>query len=134
MEARKVIEINLKHLPLPCPLNQLYRSVQICVKGRMINKSILSARARRCRDALCLAITMQLRSRPRLNRPCTLSYSITKPDKRVRDIDAYNKQLLDCLEASGVVMNDSVITMSNAEMMPVPKRPGWIDLVLQELP
>ncbi len=130
-----MIEIQLKRLPLPCMLNQMYRALPIRLKsGRTITKSVLSAKARRCKEALCLAIILQLKGRPMIGRPCSLSISVTPPDKRPRDLDGYWKQLKDSLQAAGVVADDKFIVQESGEMMPTSCRPGWVDVTVQELP
>jgi len=128
------MEITLKNLPLPCLLNQMYRAIPIRVGKRTVMKNILSSKARKCREHLCWAITQQLRARPMINRPCILSCSFTPPDRRKRDADGYMKQLQDSLQAAGVVTDDSLFVNIHAEMMPTPKRPGWCDVTIQEIP
>ncbi len=129
-----MIEISLKRLPLPCPINQLYRAITIKVRGKLINKSTLSARARKLKRELCTAIVIQLRARPMIDRPCSLTASFTPPDCRRRDADGYIKQLQDALEDCGVVTDDSLFVQVNLEMMPTPQRPGWCDVTVSELP
>lgn len=134
----QVIAVTLKGLPLPCPLNALYRAIPVRVGkfGRAIaHKMVTSKRGRLCKEELVAAIRRQLSGNgPGLNRPCQLTYSIVAPDRRPRDVDCYEKQLLDCLQLSGVVADDVHIKQISKEMMPYTKRPGWIDLQLIELP
>jgi len=133
-----MIEISLKRLPLPCMLNQMYRAIPMTIKRGSrpvtISKTVLSAKSRKLKAALCMAITLQLKARPMLDRPCSISISVTPPDCRKRDVDGYFKSLLDSLQAAGVVKDDSLFVQVSGEMMPCPKRPGWCDVTVTELP
>lgn len=139
MHSAAPIVVALRRLPLPCPLNALYMSIPIRVRAgsgsRIVQKLVATTRARKCKLAVIAAIRAQLGGDgPRIDRPCTLSYTVTIPDRRKRDLDCYEKQLLDCLQAAGVVADDARIVQISKEMMPEPKRPGWIDLEVSALP
>lgn len=128
---RGVQVITLRNLPLPCPANRLYRAFM--GPGMKWPRQILSSEARKKRAAVCAAIVAQLRGRPMLTEPMSLHYTITARDRRMPDVDAFEKSILDCLQHAGVVANDRVICHVTKELMPAPQMPGWIDLTLTEV-
>ncbi len=130
-----MIEIRFTKLPLPCPANRLH-GVMVVRKGkRMIPMKVLTKEARIKRDLLVVEILRQMKgTRPLLDKPVTVSFSVTPRDRRTPDWDAYTKQLCDCLEHAGVVVNDKLICMGTGERLPTAQHPGWIDLTLQEIP
>lgn len=119
-------------VPLPCPTNSLY--VPFMGKGMKYPRTILSARARQKRDIVCAYLIKHFGGKmPRITFPVSLHYTIIPRDKRTPDADAYEKQLLDCLQHAGVVANDKLICHVTKELLPTPCVPGWIDLTLTEV-
>jgi Holliday junction resolvase RusA-like endonuclease len=128
-----MIELRFTKLPLPCPTNQLYRA--FLGKGMKFPRTILSQRARKLRQVVVGSLLAQLKGRrPALSTACSIDYVVTFPDKRPRDIDCYEKQLLDCLQHAGVISNDKIVAQISKQSVPQAQRPGWIDLTLRELP
>lgn len=127
-----MIEISMKGVPLPCPSNRLYRAFM--GKGMKFPRQILSAEARKKRTAVCVFMRARCGGAIQLTCAMSLHYIITPRDRRTPDIDAYEKSLLDCLQHSGVIVNDKQIVQITKEIMPIPHVPGWIDLTLVEVP
>lgn len=71
---------------------------------------------------------------PAITTPCSLTWTITFPDHRKRDGQNFLEHLADCLQAANVVSDDNLIVHEVMEVMPIPKRPGWIDLEIVALP
>lgn len=125
--------IHLRRLPLPCPLNRLYRALPIHVRGRTFSKQVLSKQARIRRDALIAAILKQLGGRPvAMTGPIQVSYTVSPRDRRTPDIDAFEKQLLDCLALAGVYANDKQVAHVAKERLS-PEFPGFIDVQISEV-
>ncbi len=119
---------------LPCPMNQLYRAFM--GPGMKFPRTIMSAKGRKHKQQIVTELLIQIQgcAKPAITKPCTMDYMITFPDKRARDIDCYEKQLLDSLQAAGVVANDKLIVQINKQTHPVASRPGGITMTLRELP
>jgi Holliday junction resolvase RusA-like endonuclease len=113
-------------LSLPVTLNRKFMAA-----GRRI---VNSPDSRKREAQLVGEIYDQLGGRPEpLEGPVACSYTITPRSKRIPDIDAYEKQLLDVLEKAGVVTNDKNVVMVSKERLP-PRHPGGIHLTLWEIP
>lgn len=100
-------------------------------------RTILSAKGRKLKQLVVTELRIQLNkilTRPVITKPCSMDYMITFPDKRPRDIDCYEKQLLDSLQAAGAIANDKLIVQITKQSHPVTSRPGGITMTLQELP
>ncbi len=120
-------------IPLPCPSNQLYRAFM--GPGMKHPRTIMSARGRTLKASVIGSLLEQIKGhRPLITVPCCLDYLVTFPDKRPRDLDCYEKSLLDCLQAAGVVSNDRLFVQITKQSHPVPSRPGGITMTLRELP
>lgn len=129
-------------LPLPCPLNRLYRAMTytdrngrpVMKHGRVLAKQILSKRARDLRELVIAAIWKQLGGRPQpLNGDVQMAYTVTPRDRRTPDCDAYEKHLLDCLQHAGVIVNDKQVVQVSKERLPTAKRPGGIHVEIWEI-
>lgn len=131
-----MLTVSFTRLPLACPMNRLYRAIPIrLANGRTVTKSVLSSRARVCKQALVSEMLRQMGGRPpRIDRECTVTISVTPSNKRTPDADAYLKQTCDALQAAGVVLNDKLIVQITTERMPTSERPGWMSLTVSELP
>jgi Holliday junction resolvase RusA-like endonuclease len=127
--------IVLKNLPLPCPLNALYRARAVRLRdGRVVQKMGVSRRARIRRDELLIAIWRQCGGRPVPMRCAVqISFTITPRDGRTPDCDAYHKHLLDCLAHASVIADDKQVMQISAERLPA-KFPGHIDVQISEVP
>ena len=110
-------------VPLPCPLNQLYRAFM--GPGMKYPRTIMSAKGRKLKQAVIGALIQQTKGRrPLISKQCTLDYLVTFPDKRARDLDCYEKALLDGLQAAGVVENDKLFVQLTKQSHPTPSRPS----------
>jgi Holliday junction resolvase RusA-like endonuclease len=132
--SRRSDVIHLRDLPLPCPLNALYFPMPIRTKGgRMVNKMINSTRSRERKKLLVAAIQQQLGGAPEpMTGPVQVTYTVTPRDRRTPDVDAYEKHLLDCLQAAGVYANDKQVVQVSKERLE-PKHPGSIDVQVWEV-
>ncbi len=122
-------------ISLPCPLNQLY--CPFIGKGMRWPRTIMSSKGRKHKQQVVGELLMQLQhagAKPVISKQCTMDYMITFPDRRARDIDCYEKQLLDSLQAAGVIANDKLIVQISKQSHPVPSRPGGITMTITELP
>lgn len=128
-----MIELRLS-VSLPCPMNQLYRAFM--GPGMRFPRTIMSAKGRKLRQKVVteMLLQMQGRTKPVITKPCMLDYFVTFPDKRARDLDCYEKSLLDSLQAAGAVANDKLFVQITKQSHPVPSRPGGIAMTLRELP
>jgi len=128
-----MIELRLS-ISLPCPQNQLYRA--FIGRGMKIPRTIVSARARKLKQLVVgeLLVQLQRRAKPVITKLCSLDYMVTFPDKRARDLDCYEKQLLDSLQAAGVVANDKLFVQITKQSHPLPSKPGGITMTIVELP
>ena len=114
--------MNELHLALPFPpsTNTYWRHT--VYKGKP--RTLISERGRKYRSTvkrLCLIkrAGWQLSQRLRVN------VQLDAPDKRTRDIDNYNKALLDALVHAGVMRDDSLIDELNIVRGPIGK-PGQV--------
>lgn len=127
--------IQLRNLPLPCPLNAMYGVMPLYVKQlkRTVHKKVLTKRARMRRELLVAAIHEQTGGRPHpMESGVHVSYTITPRDRRTPDVDAYEKHLLDCLQHAGVFKNDKQVVAVGKERLE-PKFPGHIDVEIWEV-
>lgn len=128
-----MIVLNLT-VPLPCPLNQLYRS--FIGKGMRHPRQILSAKARLKANEVIGAILKQTKGMAKpvfFGHVSVSDMAIVWPDKRSRDIDCYDKQLFDCLVKAGVLLDDKQIKNYGGREILAPQRPGWIKLTITEI-
>lgn len=116
--------IRFDRLPLPCPVNALYRSA-----GR---RTVLSKRARERGDLIVATIHDLLGGAPEpMTGPVLLWYELHPRDKRTPDIDAHCKHLLDCLERAGVYEDDRQVESIQIQRMP-PCHPGFLTVEVWE--
>ena len=126
--------IHLNGLPLPCTINSMYRAIPIRLGKRVVLKQVLSKRARERRKLLVATILDRLGGTPvALRGPVQVTYTITPRDRRVADVDAYEKHLLDCLQHAGVIENDRQVVQVSKERLPTPQSPGHIDVQIWEI-
>ena len=125
-----MINLSIPRCPTPCPSNRLYRAFM--GKGMRFPRQILSAEAREKRAKVCAHIIGLLKRRPMLTCSLSLHYTITPRDRRLPDVDAFEKSLLDCLQHAGVVANDRCIVHVTKERLE-PCAPGWLDVTLTEV-
>ncbi len=127
--------IDLRNLPLPCPLNALYFPIAMRVKNghRSFNKLVKSKRARERGKLLVIAIQQQLGGKPEpMKGDVQVSFTITPRDRRTPDCDAFHKHLLDCLQHAGVFVSDKQVVHVVAERLP-PQHPGHVDVQISEV-
>jgi hypothetical protein len=125
--------IILTHLPLPVSKNALHVPVR-CGKW---TKMVRSQKARLRGLEICAAIWRQIGGKPSapiFTRPVSMAWTVTFPDRRVRDGQNYMEHLSDCLQEAGIVSNDKLIVHEVRETMPGVERPGFINLTIQEIP
>ncbi|WP_373962508.1 RusA family crossover junction endodeoxyribonuclease [Kosakonia sacchari] len=106
-------------LPFPPSVNFYWRAPN---KGPLKGRHLISEAGRKFRSEACAAIIDQLR---RLPKPSTelaaVEILLYPPDSRNRDIDNYNKALLDSLTHAGVWEDDSQVKRMLVEWGPVVK-------------
>ncbi|WP_313626437.1 RusA family crossover junction endodeoxyribonuclease [Kosakonia sp.] len=106
-------------LPFPPSVNTYWRAPN---KGPLKGRHLISEAGRKFRSEACAAIIDQLR---RLPKPSTelaaVEILLYPPDSRNRDIDNYNKALLDSLTHAGVWEDDSQVKRMLVEWGPVVK-------------
>jgi len=98
---------------------------------------VRSRAARLRQELIVVSIWKQLGGRlkePAITKPCTMTWTITFPDKRKRDGQNFMEHLADCLQAAGVLADDSLIVHEVREVMPHTKKPGSVSVTLEELP
>lgn len=98
-------------IPFPPSLNSIWRAY----KGRMI----LSAPYRAWRSSAACSVADQLsaydRTRIIVEGPYRLTLTVSRPDRRARDLDNLPKAISDLLKASGVIRDDSDCTTVTVE-------------------
>ncbi|QHM95297.1 MULTISPECIES: RusA family crossover junction endodeoxyribonuclease [Kosakonia] len=106
-------------LPFPPSVNSYWRAPN---KGPLKGRHLISEAGRKFRSEACAAIIDQLR---RLPKPSTelaaVEILLYPPDCRNRDIDNYNKALLDSLTHAGVWEDDRQVKRMLVEWGPVVK-------------
>ncbi len=125
--------IKLTNLSLPISKNALH----IPVRCGRFTKLVRSQKARIRGDLIIHQIWQQLGGRlrdPAITKPCSMTWTITFPDRRKRDGQNFYEHLCDLLQAANVVADDSLIVHEVRETMPTFRKPGFVDLTLQELP
>lgn len=106
-------------LPFPPSVNTYWRAPN---KGALKGRHLISEAGRKFRSEACAAILDQLR---RLPKPSTelaaVEILLYPPDSRNREIDNYNKALLDSLTHAGVWEDDNQVKRMLVEWGPVVK-------------
>ncbi len=106
-------------LPFPPSVNTYWRAPN---KGPLKGRHLISAAGRKYQSAAWAAVLDQLR---RLPKPSTelaaVEILLFPPDARRRDIDNYNKALLDSLTHAGVWEDDRQVKRMLVEWGPVVK-------------
>ncbi|EDW4548815.1 RusA family crossover junction endodeoxyribonuclease [Salmonella enterica subsp. salamae] len=104
-------------LPFPPSVNTYWRSPN---KGPLKGRHMVSVSGRKYQSEACAAVIEQLR---RLPKPSTALAAVEiilyPPDKRIRDLDNYNKALFDALTHAGVWEDDSQVRRMVVEWGPV---------------
>jgi crossover junction endodeoxyribonuclease RusA len=80
------------------------------------------------------AIQQQQTRRPTLRGPLYMLILAHLPDRRMRDIDNYFKAPLDALKSAGVYLDDSQIKQLCISLLPGVKKPGLLEVTMEELP
>lgn len=103
--------INLK-LPFPPSTNHYYRTLR---KGAMAGRVIISEKGRQYR---ALVIQHVIISGPfkKLQGNLSMTIILCPPDRRRRDVDNYQKPLLDALTHAGIWSDDSQVKKLTTEM------------------
>lgn len=113
-------------LPLPCPLNRIWQPVTKFKLGR-------TAAAKSKLALLIDSIHQQLGGRPEpLVGDVTVAVSIYPRDRRLCDIDAYAKQLLDALQEASVLSDDRQVVHLVQERLG-PQHPGRLEVELRAI-
>lgn len=110
-------------LPLPCPVNAMWRSIQTGSYSR----TVLSKRARERRDLIVAAIHRQLGGPPEpMTGSVAVQMTVVPRDRRIPDVDAHVKHCLDCLAHAGIYADDRQVAALYVERMPTPQHPGSV--------
>ncbi|WP_058911893.1 RusA family crossover junction endodeoxyribonuclease [Entomohabitans teleogrylli] len=107
-------------LPFPPSVNSYWRAPS---KGPLKGRHLVSETGRKFQQAARAAIIEQLRAVPRTSSDLAEVHIVLyPPDQRRRDIDNYNKALLDALTLTGVWEDDSQVKRMLVEWGPVIKK------------
>jgi crossover junction endodeoxyribonuclease RusA len=109
-------------LPFPPSVNRLWRTSKTGGVYKSTKYSTWSTHAK-------WSVREQVRSK-QITGPFKLTINAVRPDKRQRDLDNLFKATLDCLQASGVITNDSNAVWLEAKW--VEKGPEC-ELILEEI-
>ncbi|TRS74744.1 RusA family crossover junction endodeoxyribonuclease, partial [Salmonella enterica] len=94
-------------LPFPPSVNTYWRAPN---KGPLKGRHMVSASDRKYQSEACAAVIEQLRRLPKPSTaPAAVEIILYPPDKRIRDLDNYNKALFDALTHAGVWEDDSQV-------------------------
>ncbi|EAZ4766586.1 RusA family crossover junction endodeoxyribonuclease [Salmonella enterica] len=94
-------------LPFPPSVNTYWRAPN---KGSLKGRHMVSASGRKYQSEACVAVIEQLRRLPKPSTaPAAVEIILYPPDKRIRDLDNYNKALFDALTHAGVWEDDSQV-------------------------
>ncbi|EEM8025485.1 RusA family crossover junction endodeoxyribonuclease [Salmonella enterica] len=117
-------------LPFPPSVNTYWRAPN---KGPLAGRHLISAVGRKYQSAACVAIIEQLRRLPKpTSTHAAVEIILYPPDKRIRDLDNYNKALFDALTYAGVWEDDSQVKRMLVEWEPVfPK--GKVEITITKL-
>lgn len=112
---------------LGIPLGQCIKALQQCVRPTMSQDA-------RMKEALLLdEVHRQLGGSPEpYVGPVTVNIRYAPRNKRVPDLFAYCKQLMDVLEKAGVYENDQQACMATVERLD-PAPPGWLEIEIVPL-
>ncbi|MEN0584465.1 MULTISPECIES: RusA family crossover junction endodeoxyribonuclease [unclassified Kosakonia] len=114
-------------LPFPPSVNTYWRAPN---KGPLKGRHLISAAGRKYQSDACAAIIEQLRRLPKpSSEPASVEVILYPPDARRRDIDNYNKALLDSLTHAGVWEDDRQVKRLLVEWGPVVKG-GRVDVTI----
>ncbi len=112
---------NALHVPIRCGrFTKMVRSKKAKIRGQEIVAYIWSK----------LGIIRE----PLHTKPVRVEVWVTPPDKRQRDYMNSLEHLFDCLQEARVVADDKLIVEMSGGMMPIPKRPGCVDVTITEIP
>ncbi|EHL9937452.1 RusA family crossover junction endodeoxyribonuclease [Salmonella enterica subsp. enterica serovar 4,[5],12:b:-] len=104
-------------LPFPPSVNTYWRAPN---KGPLKGHHMVSASGRKYQSEACAAVIEQLRRLPKPSTaPAAVEIILYPPDKRIRDLDNYNKALFDALTHAGVWEDDSQVKRMLVEWGPV---------------
>lgn len=104
-------------LPFPPSVNTYWRAPN---RGPLAGRHLISAAGRKYQSDACAAIIEQLRLLPKPSTtPAAVEIVLFPPDQRRRDLDNYNKALLDALTHAGVWEDDSQVKRMLVEWGPV---------------
>jgi crossover junction endodeoxyribonuclease RusA len=92
-------------LPFPPSTNQYYRSIRM---GRGV-RTLVSKRGREYRDAVVGECCVSHLTNTLLGGRLSVTVTLYPPDRRKRDLDNFNKGLLDALTHAGIWGDDSQI-------------------------
>ncbi len=122
-------------LPLPCPINRLWRAVPFLAKnGGRYSRNALSREARTRRDEIVAEVWRQCGGRPQpITSKVQVQYLIVPATHRTPDVDAYEKHLLDCLTHAGVWRDDGQVVGVSKERAAKAAWPGRIEVEIWEV-
>jgi crossover junction endodeoxyribonuclease RusA len=88
-------------LPFPPSLNSYYTKTR--------NGVYLSTKGRAFQSSGILSIKEQLSGHPIIDVPIHLVIVLYPPDRKSRDLDNYIKPIQDCIQNSGILVNDNLV-------------------------
>lgn len=124
--------IHLTGLPLTVSKNALH----IPIRCGRFTKMVRSKKARLREQEIVACIWRQIGRplQPCFDGPVSISWTMVAPDSRKRDVANYGEQLLDCLQAAGIVKDDAQVVHETHELMPYARKPGHIDITIEAIP
>ena len=124
--------ISLHGIPFPVSKNALHVPVRCGRFTKMVRSK--KAKIRGAEIVAHIWKALGVIREPLHTRPVRVEVWITPPDCRHRDYMNSLEHLFDCLQEARVVSDDKLIVEMSGGMMPTPKRPGWCDVTVTELP
>lgn len=114
-------------LPFPPSTNSYYRNVR--VGNKQFTK--ISERGRQYKTE-CFWLLKQQRACNKLSHSLRVTITLHPPDAKRRDLDNFNKALLDVMTHAGVYLDDSQIDHLTIVRAPV-KKPGCVTVEIEPL-
>ena len=114
-------------LPFPPSTNTYYRNVR--VGNRQLTK--ISERGRQYKTE-CYWLLKQQKACRRLSHSLKVTITLVAPDRKRRDLDNFNKALLDVMTHAGVYEDDSLIDHLTVIRAPAAK-PGRVEVLIEPL-
>lgn len=124
--------IELRGIPFPVSKNALHVPIRCGRFTKMVRSKKAKLRGQEIVAYIWKSLGGIIRE-PLHTTPVRVEVWVTPPDSRARDYMNSLEHLFDCLQAARVVSDDKLIIEMSGGMMPVPKRPGHVDLTITEI-